>query len=80
MPAHSFHEADAYLFDRELFRLFEEAKRRGNSQPTVLCRGTYGAGTACDDCERCCDEIRKADDDLALRTKYRQQRAKDGER
>lgn len=73
MQSFNFHEADAYLFDRELFRLYEEAKRRGNSHPTLLCRGTYSDGTACDNCERCRDEMRQVNDlgkQLALRQRY----------
>ncbi len=73
MKAFSFQDADAYLFDRELFRLYEEAKRRGNGHPNILCRGTYSAGTACDNCERCRDEMRKVDDfndRMKLRQRY----------
>ena len=70
-----FHEADAYLFDRELFRLFEEATRRGYSHPSRLCRGTYKAGTACDRCERCRDEMRQANgSEMSLRQQYNQAR------
>ena len=72
MAAFRFHASDAYLFDRELFRLFEIAQKRGSSHPTRLCQGTYGAGTACDNCERCREEMRQLDEIGAQLRLYRQ--------
>lgn len=70
MKGFAFHDSDAYMFDRDLFKLFEEAVRRGNGHPTILCKGSYVSDTACDNCERCCDEMCKSADIFELRKIY----------
>lgn len=72
-----FHDEDDYLFERELFRLFEEAVKRGNSHPNRLCRGRYADGTACDNCERCRSEMRSVEFNVQLDLRVRYDAARD---
>jgi hypothetical protein len=74
MKAFLFHDDDAFLFDRNLFKLYEDAIRHGYGHPTRLCKGTYVSGTACDNCWRCKDEMNRTTDRFELRKIYNKMR------